>query len=382
MDFKDHTEDAPVMDPNELKEQKRKRAIMKEKMDDAYYEYEVGAWTKQHPNLNTPLLDRLHRPRSVFAPGHRLRMNIVPLFLNIFVPFGIFIITLGIMSFYLMYSKPRVGLALMAILVFLWLLTVLLAVERKRNDPEPSWYTYFATIFGLALLAAYLLGNNIYSNYSLPYYMVKDLKVLSNVNPMTEKGQNVMDGGIFYFNKGSGIDPMRTWHFKQGTVWCAAPIINGGWPAVPDTQSFDYWAVGKDCCSTSSSDFRCGAFNNPSAKGGVRVLDDADRPFYRLAVEQAASLYGIMANHPVFFEWVQDPVETVDSWIEKAFSDYIAYVGFFFLFCCFGVAVASSKYAWLGRAESIYSEDIVSDKDYAKGGPVEALDLHAHAHTV
>jgi hypothetical protein len=364
-------------------DQKMQAAAMEQKMHQAYHVYEERMWAKMHPNAKTPLMDRLERPRSVFTPGHRIRMNIVPMFLNIFVPWGVFIIALGITSFWIMYVKPRLGYALLAVLVLFWLITVAIAMERKRNDPEPTWYIYFAIMCGIALLAAILLGSYIYTNYSLPYYMVKDLKVLANVNTMTEKGQNVMDAGILYFTEGNAIDPMRTWHFKQKTVYCAAPIIKGSWPAVPETQSFDFWAVGKDCCSTSSSDFRCGAFNNPMARSGIRVLDDRDRPFYRLAVEQASSLYGIMANHPVFFEWVQDPLETVDSWNEKAFTNFLVYTGFAFVVACFGVALASAKFAWLGRAESVYAEDFVSDPDWKKGGPQSApTDLHTHVHTV
>ena len=56
-----------------------------------------------------------------------------------------------------------------------------------------------------------------------------------------------------------------------------APItLNGA-----SLASYDFWAVGKNCCSDQMADFRCGAFKGLGAKGGVRVTDDVDRDFYR-----------------------------------------------------------------------------------------------------
>merc|ERR1719160_2030554 len=186
-----------------------------------------------------------------------------------------------------------------------------------------------------------------------------------------EHGQNVLDAGQFYFVKGSKLDPLRAWHFRQKDVYCVAPIIapvsNGTWPVpnmtypnVPLTQSYDFWAVGKDCCSVSSSDFRCGAYNNPLARSAIRVLDEQDLKFYRLAVEQAETLYGIMATHPVFFEWSQDPLEVVNTWNARAFANYILAAVFSLVVSLLGVACASCKFAWLGRCVSVYGTRMFS----------------------
>merc|ERR1719162_2510393 len=202
----------------------------------------------------------------------------------IFIPWGIFLFVCGMCSFSVMYFKPMMGYGLLAFGVLCWVGSVLLALNRRKYDPEPGWYMFFAIMAGLAIFAGWWLGSGIYNTFSFPYYQVRDLKVVSNVDAMTERGQNVMDAGMMYFAKGNRIDPRRAWHFKQKTVYCVAPIIKGKNSDVPDTQSFDFWAVGKDCCSVSASDFRCGAYNDPKARSGIRVLNDADRPFYRLAV--------------------------------------------------------------------------------------------------
>lgn len=62
------------------------------------------------------------------------------------------------------------------------------------------------------------------------------------------------------------------------------------------------------------ANFHCDHFNNPHANGGYRLMTDNDRPFYRLAVQQAEATYKIRAVHPLFFEWAIDPIATVDGW--------------------------------------------------------------------
>jgi len=296
------------------------------------------------------------------------------MFLNIFVPWAVFITVLGISSFWMMYTHAGLGLTVIGLFIFGWVTTLLIAFNRRRHDPEPAWFTYFAFALGLAIFSAWLIGSDIFSNYTLPYYLVKDLKVVGHLDASMEHGQNVMDAGIIYFADGNKIDAMRSWHFKQGDVYCVAPIIKGApGSAMPATQSFDFWAVGKNCCSESSSDFRCGAYNNPMARSGIRVLGDKDRQMYRLAVEQAETLYGVMAAHPVFFEWSQDPLETVNSWNAKAFTIYVISVIAAFAVALFGVAVASCKFAWLGRSESVYGEEVMDNPAWNRGGYNSAI---------
>merc|ERR1719291_375900 len=131
---------------------------------------------------------------------------------------------------------------------------------------------------------------------------------------------------------------MKSWHFQHRTTYCVAPIVSVS-PvsnsSLPETQSYDFWAVGKDCCSLSSSDFRCGAWGKTNTRSGIRIVSDKDAPYYRLAVQQAETLYGVMASHPLFFEWSDRPQAEVNSWARKAFRNYLFFVGFAFVFSLF-----------------------------------------------
>jgi len=317
-------------------------------------------------DLHPLLKDRLHRPRSVFSPGHRIRMNVLPMFLNLFLPWAMFIFVSSVLAFWMMYTKPALAYTLVGFAVFLWLVTLLVAVNRRKHDPEPAWYSYFAFMTGAAVISGILIGMFLFKNFSLRYFLVKDMKVIGHLDTNVEHGQNVLDAGIVYFAEGNQLDPTKSWHFMHGSVYCVAPILKGG--ATPATGSIDFWAVGKDCCSVSASDFRCGAYNNPAARSGIRILGESERAFYRLAVEQAETLYGVMATHPVFFEWSQDPLETVIHWKEMAYINYLLAVAVAFVVSLIGVSTASCKFAWIGRSANVYGEQIFDDPDFQKGG--------------
>lgn len=319
---------------------------------------------QQVGNLHPVLKDRLHRSRSVFSPGHRIKMNVLPMFLNILFPWVAFMLIVVLNSFWVMHTYAGLGNAITGVAIFIWGASVLIAINRRKYDPDPAWFMYFAVVLGIAVFGAKYIGTSIFNNYTKPYLEVKDLKVIGHLDASKERGQNVMDAGIVYFSHGDKIDATRSWHFKQGSVYCVAPIIKGeSGKSLPETQSFDFWAVGKDCCSESSSDFRCGAYNNPLARSGIRILGE-EREMYRLAVEQTETLYGIMASHPVFFTWSQDPLAEVNSWNARGWTlCMLSVIGSFVVFLL-GVSCASCKFAWLGREEHPFDDDVLNSPGY------------------
>merc|ERR1719330_1963507 len=124
-------------------------------------------------------------------------------------------------------------------------------------------------------------------------------------------------------------------------MYCVAPIARGTAP------TYDFWAVGTNCCSKQGS-FRCGSYRNHMARGGLRWLRSADRPYFRLAVQQAEATYNISAVHPLFFDWVEDPQETVQTWRAAAMHSFLSGVFSHFVFQAFCVVCATLIFSKIG----------------------------------
>lgn len=310
---------------------------------------------------------RLSKPRSLFAPGQRMRMNVVPMFLNLFVPWGLFVFCCGITAFWVMYKAPYLVWSVIGLLFVLWLVTAVKAWWARETDPNPTWYTYTSFIVLVALIAGTVTGLSIYNAFTKKYYQVMDLKVGTDVDPALVPGQQMMDTGIFNFVAGATFDELRGWHFKSHSLYCVAPIISNT-TAIPVDQTYDFWAVGTDCCSLSSSDFRCGAWGSAQAKSGIRATVQSDVEYYRLAVQQAESLYGFQAPNPIFVIWSQDPMMEVLSWNQQAFKNFMVASAFSFVTFAFGMSMASCRYAWLGRGDSAYLTEFYSDASWLLGG--------------
>lgn len=313
-----------------------------------------------------PLLDeKRDRQRSVFVPGHRIRMNVVPMFLNVFVPWGVFVFCSGISSFWLMYAHPGVAWSLLSIVFIIWAWMSVMALWARRFEPDPTWFTYAAAVIFLMALSGTMAGLQNFNHFSRAYFEIKTLKVLDDIDANAIPGKNVLDAGIVGFRKGNHLDGNRAWHFKWKTTYCIAPIITNG--TAPPNKAYDFWAVGKDCCSISSSDFRCGAWSYNGAPGGIRVISQGDMKYYNLAVQQAESLYNITASNPIFLEWSSHPALEVESWNQQVFKNYLFMVVLALIICVFLMTFALCGYSFIGRTRSVYGTDILDDPTWQQG---------------
>jgi len=148
--------------------------------------------------------------------------------------------------------------------------------------------------------------------------------------------------GVVEFTQGTSLDISKSEGFKQGTMYCVAPIVLGNETA----PTYDFWAVGTGCCS-SEGDFRCKGWNS-LGYGGLRLMNGGQRSFYRLAVQQAEASYNITAAHPLFFKWTRDPTATVEGWERTAHSNFIVWIFSYLLFQSFCVAAATMAFSRLG----------------------------------
>merc|ERR1719221_2425605 len=153
------------------------------------------------------------------------------------------------------------------------------------------------------------------------------------------------------FTRGTGLDDRRSWHFVRKHIYCVAPIVSNG--SAPWSGVYDFWAVGRDCCSQSDSDFRCGDWGSRGAHGAIRNMDDESALFYRLAVKQAESVYDIRSVHPIFFEWTTDPRAKVNFWKQISWHNFVFMVVVSFVVSLFALALAMCGFSFLGRSEAM-----------------------------
>mmetsp|Transcript_45118 Transcript_45118/g.97940 ORF Transcript_45118/g.97940 Transcript_45118/m.97940 type:complete len:291 (+) Transcript_45118:55-927(+) len=262
------------------------------------------------------------KPSNPFAPQRRRRLNLLAIGLNIMVPWASFTVVYLALSFSLHYAMPplawMVALTILAVAVVTFLRASAATQVPLVERGEPSWL-YFGSILTLiAVLAGCALGDGNYSVYMEPYYNLKDLATYKDVNPGKRSGQGLMDAGKIYFSNNTKLDLSRAMAFKNQVMFCVAPIISAD---TPDSR-VDFWAVGTDCCDGLKPQFRCGQYANPYARAGVRTLYNWERPYYRLAVQQAEAAYGLTALHPVFFTWVEDPLEGLNDYRDNGLKGF------------------------------------------------------------
>lgn len=287
--------------------------------------------------------------KGTFLRGRRRRININPIFMCILVPWALFTAVYGVLSFSLHYNQPQVAwfICVCAFLLVMGTGGYALAQRYKRfmtAEKEPSWMLFLALTMLIAFVAAYVLGTQNYSQNMRPYFDMLNLNNYTDVYPSRMRGQQLMDAGVIQFAEGTRLDISRSMGFRNGQVYCVAPITLGDEPLA----TYDFWAVGTGCCSGNQANFHCPNFNNPHSNGGLRLMSDADRGFYRLAVQQAEATYRIRAVHPLFFEWVAEPMQTVEGWRNNGRNEFMVWMFSFFVFQTFLVAAATLAFSKLG----------------------------------
>jgi len=265
-----------------------------------------------HPNEKQPLMEK--PVMSVFTPGVRRRMNVIPMVVLAFVPWFVFNFLSFLFAFEAFHYHSQYVIIVFCLATLVWIGLLGFAYLSAKHDLDPMWLKTAVIMFGMAIFGGAFLGYYTYTNYSKIFFSNQDLLSYPNVNPFLQRGADLIDAGRVNFAEGTHLDFDRSWHFKDRSLWCVIPIVSND-PKQPDTGSYDFWAVGKECCSISSSDFRCGDFQDPNARSGMRALDDVDQQMYLLAVQQAETLYDVVASNPVFFYWTKDPLNEVKTYL-------------------------------------------------------------------
>lgn len=288
--------------------------------------------------------------KPMVAQPKRRHVNVTAVLISTMVPWLLFTFVFTVLSFSVHYNSPE----LTNLLVWLCLGIVILlgyfayAALKKKWQGEgtnPTWYIFvFVTSF-IAWAAACSYGSYNFAQNMQPYFDLNAMNVYQSVDPSQFKGQQLMDMGRVVFTDDTKLDLTKSMGFRNQDMYCVAPIVSGN----GTMPQYDLWAVGTNCCSGHAADFACGEFNNPSAHSGLRLMRDDLRPYFRLAVQQAQAAYDIQATHPVFVQWMQDPMAEVNAYQDEGYKQYLIGVFLYFTVQVFFVVAATVAFVKAGK---------------------------------
>lgn len=288
-------------------------------------------------------------PKMIFVPRQRSRINVKGILANIFLPSLLFTTVYWVMCFKVHYDNPNLTWFVVFAAFCISALTACTAYSRKENGEDPSWYTYAAGACFTATIAATVFGYYVFFTETIKFGDYLTLNTYAAINPAVNVGQTVMDSGRVYFSHGVALDFKKTAGFKHGDTYCVVPIGHTTRGEMDKLATYDFWAVGVNCCEEPRK-FHCGAnVMNPQIRSGLRLMNPDQLPFFRLAVQQAEAAYGITAAHPVFYHWTQDPL--MEIYKHKAQAVRFFVIGTFVFFISNFVCVITSVFAFakLGR---------------------------------
>jgi len=287
--------------------------------------------------------------KSFIEGSQRYSLNVTSIYLALLLPWLFFCLMLACASFAIRHWKPWLciiilGLGLFPVMLLARSVEPLIINRRtaysKRN---PKWTFYMFVTMLLAWVLAIVQGNLNYDANMGHYFDYFDMREYFAVDPSRMRGQQLMDAGKFHFVSTAMLDLTRSTGLQNVDTYCVAPVTVQHRPLA----SYDFWAVGLNCCSPHKSDFHCGDHKAVGAHG-LRFLGDDQRAFFRLAVQQAQVSHGIQATHPLFFYWVQDgeaELESIKATGVRAFFVSILVHFVFHAFCTTLAVMAFSKNA-------------------------------------
>jgi len=284
------------------------------------------------------------------ARSLRKSVNLVAVVACLFLPILIFVVVFAAQSFGLHYETPRNCMLLCGgILVAVFIMgyfAYTAAMQRTVGVQEPMWYVVvFASGF-LAWILAFGFGQANFEANMQPFYDTNNLNVYQSVNPATAHGSQMMDAGRIMFTPGSHLDRVKAMVFQNVDRFCVAPISVGpSGPNATKLTTYDFWAVGLNCCPGNPAEFRCGEYWNTKASSGLRLMRSEERAYYRLAVRQAEAVFNIRAQHPVFLYWLQDANAELFAYEDDGFKYFSLGNLCFSCFQLFTIVVATIAFS-------------------------------------
>lgn len=232
-----------------------------------------------------------------------------------FVPFILFVVVFATMSF--SYIAGWVVFAIGAILTFAACLFAAFTIYDDWYDCK--WYFLLALLMLIAIIFAAFFGYENYQQQTWEYNNHEGMGSYRDVDPEFTKPSLLMDASSITFLPGFAPDATQAMGFKNRHIYCVAPIRSMAAAGnATNGRTFQYWAVGIDCCTAYGQNFiysfRCGEYNNPEAHGGIRIMGETEKSYYNLAVQQAEAAQGLKAPYPVFVKWTTNYMGELDKY--------------------------------------------------------------------
>lgn len=329
----------------------------------AYYSAPSSAAGEPSPALMVPDHEQTNqystfpnptKPQQTDASARvRRRINLAAVFIALLVPWVLFTAVFATQCFELHYKQPVV-----ACLILLLCLSGVMAIggyawaiywKKGGLDQEPTWFIFLFLSSLLAWVSGFLVGKAIFASNMQPFYNLQTLNTYPSVDPEHIRGGQLMDAGRIIFVDEARVDFSKSMVFRNVDLYCVAPITVGdAGEAFVELENYDFWAVGTNCCSGAPADFHCGEAHNPNAHAGLRLMEDEQRPYFRLAVQQAEAAYNIKANHPIFLRFMQDPISEANDYMDEGARSFVLGVFSYAAFQAFLVVSAVFVFSKIG----------------------------------
>mmetsp|Transcript_57542 Transcript_57542/g.130493 ORF Transcript_57542/g.130493 Transcript_57542/m.130493 type:complete len:304 (+) Transcript_57542:92-1003(+) len=294
--------------------------------------------------------------RSLLVPGKRRTLNRDGILLAWFGPWILFVIVLATSVFRIRYDNPGLVDVVFACALISSLIPWYMGVKSHEHPARiPTWFYYLAAACAGGVFFGWIFGGYTYAAYMRPYFDWQGLNVyppkphtnVDGIDPAS-KGQAVIDAGVIFFAPGTYVDRSKALSFRNVNQFCVAPITGPN-----QTGNYDFWAVGKDCCDGVSTQFHCGDIGDPTARSGLRLLRDIDRPYFRLATQQAEAKFGISALHPIFLTWTTDADRAMERWYSEGNAHFWRLVGVGFCVSLFMTVLAAIVFSRVGSLPKV-----------------------------
>jgi hypothetical protein len=218
---------------------------------------------------------------SATPPRQRRRLNLLSVCLSLFGPWALFVVMFAVTSFSVQYNRPYfcyfvVGLGL-AVVCFTLLFACDVTKKKKQGQStlQPTWLIFVFITCMLMWCAGTLAGNFNFAENTRRFYDFQSLNTYLSVDPALMRGEQLMDGGRVQFVDTSRLDLGKAMGFRNGETYCVAPITSADPGDNTSLSTYDFWAVGKNCClgpeeteaKGQSNGYHCGVASSPKAHG-------------------------------------------------------------------------------------------------------------------